>query len=422
MKLRLLPPRVEVSPELLWVLTRAFAPLLPWKGSHVEPAAAWRLAEAFDLSCRIGWRVPPGQLFAELGEEIAARFAERYHAAAASALLINAVTSEVMERIIQTGLPVVLLKSNALVLSGLTAVGARRFTDLDLLVPAGRAREVSSLLSGQGYRGSRHRDGAHQLSSLFHPTGVMVEIHTRVKHMRLGRGEGWVRLEDLESKGLLRALAGLAGGWIPSLEFLAGHALVHGVVQHWRQVGDYPLMRLLADLQDIEAKWEGSVPLEQAVVPWLAAEEAEVEGQAVMDLLRQLGAGAHGSGEEPSGKLGENVFLRHVAALRYDRAYQDAVRAAAALWVDTNRSRAVALARKVRNRLFLLPASVDRRYGARPTRFRRVLVHLWRPLDLLGKLFWLLARYARYRWRSLDRRSIRIAQEEAGRRAAERWQ
>lgn len=408
MKLLLVPPQVEVSPELLFVLTRAFSPLTPRGGGTVDPRRVWKLAEALDLSCRIGWRVPRVQLVQELGEDVATLFASRYHDAATSATVINAVTSEVVRHINQAGVPAVLLKSNALVMSGLTGVGARRFIDIDILVPAASAREVHCHLVAQGYRGGRHRDGAHQLSSLFHPAGVMVEIHTHVKHMRLAHGEGWVRFEDLESKGLLRPLPGMAGVRIPSLEFLAGHALIHGVVQHWRQVGDYPLMRLLADLADIKAHWEGIVPLEEAILPWLVAEQAEVEGQAVTNLMRQLGAGVPWRDGEQIRKLGDNLFLRHVVATRFDQAYQDAVRAAAALWVDTNLSPAEGLARKLRNRLFLSASSMDQRYRSGNRWIPRALFRFWRPFDLLGKFVWLIARYAFYRSRSLEKRTIRV--------------
>jgi len=407
-RLPLIPPHVEVTPELLWVLSRAFSPLGSWSGPLPDRGGAWRLAEALDLSCRIGWRVPRTQLAREVGEEVASKFVAGYHDAAASALLIRAVAQEVASELRGAGFEGVLLKSNALALGGITAFGARRFMDVDILVPQQQAHEVRGVLVAKKYRSPRGRDGAHQLSSLFHPTGVMVEIHTHVKHMRLAHGEGWMRFEDLERGGLLHQLPGMAGIWIPSLEFLAGHALVHGVVQHWRQVGDYPLMRLPADLQDIEAGWQASSRLEEAIAPWLAAEKADVEGQAVMDLIRQLGAGVPWDDGNQIRKLGGNLFLRHVVATRFDREYQDAVRAASILWVDANRSHAVALARKLRNRLCLSPSSVRNRYGVREGNWVQILVSLWRPFDLAGKFCWLLMKYLLYRWRWSKERSIAV--------------
>ncbi len=408
MKLRLSPPLLEVSPELLWVLSRALAPAGAWTSPPVDPRQAWRLARALDMACRIGWRVPRSQLVTEVGEEIANRFASAYHDAAASAMVINAVAVEVAERLYRAGVAAVLLKSNALVLAGFTQVGARRFTDVDVLVPGDQAQQARALLQADGYSCADRWDGAHQLSSLYHPSRVMVEIHTRVKHMRLARGGGWARFEDLQRAGHLRPLAHPAGAMVPAPAFLAGHALIHGLVHHWRQVGDYPLMRLLGDLDDLSMHWRDESPLAEAVQPWLAAERVEAEGRAVLEVGDLLAPGGDAAGFGRSDRLGDNLFLRHVLASQFDRAYQDAVRAVAIFWVDNNRSWTGALARKVRNRLFLADASMARRYGRGRGRGRQALLRLLRPGELLFKSIVLLARYATYRWRGSEKRSIRV--------------
>jgi len=406
MNLRLSPPLLEISPELLWVLTRALAPAAAWPPQPVDPRRAWRLAQRLDLACRIGWRIPRPQLVAEVGEEVASRFTSAYHDAAASAMVINAVAVEVAERLHRAGVAAVLLKSNALALAGYTPVGARRYTDVDVLVAGGQAQRARALLQADGYRCTDRWDGAHQLSSLYHPSRVMVEIHTHVKHMRLMRGGGWAGFEDLQRAGHFRPLAHPTGAMVPAPAFLAGHALIHGLVHHWRQVGDYPLMRLLGDLEDLASHWGDDPPLAEAVQPWLAAEGVEPQGRAVLELLDLLGAGGGTAAAGHIQRLGDNLFLRHVLACQFDRAYQDAVRAVAMLWVDTNRSWIGAMARKVRNRLLLTDASLARRYGPGGGRGRQALLRLLRPVELLFKFFGLLARYATYRWRASKSRTL----------------
>ncbi len=321
-------------------------------------------------------------------------------------MVINAVAVEVAERLDASRVAFVLLKSNALFLAACTMLGARRCMDVDVLIPSNRVHEVRALLLAGGYRAAKGRDGAHQLSPLFHPSGVMVELHTLVKHMRLTPGGGWVCLEDLERAGHLRPLPKFGAGFIPSPSFLAAHALIHGLVQHWRQVGDYPLLRLLGDVEDLSRQWENGSPLAESVSPWLAAEAVEAEGRAVFDALDFLANASSAATPDTREKLANNLFLRHVLASRYDAAYRDAVRAAAIFWVDSNRSRTVALARKIRNRLFLTEESTIRRYGPRKGPVGRVLLRLWRPLELVGKSFALLLKYWEYRFRSLDKRSI----------------
>lgn len=414
MNLRLIPPFVEMTPALQWVLTRAFAPVKAWPSAPVDGQLAWRLAAALDLACRIGFRVPREQLVGDLGKAVADRFGSEYHDAAASAMVVIAVAVQVVERFRGAGLPAVLLKSNALTLAGFTKVGARRFVDVDVLVPRRRAREAYSLLLESGYRATDQRDGAHQLASVFHPSGVMVEIHNQVKHMRMHCGGAWVDFEDLERAGHVRLLSNPAGILVPSPAFLAGHTLIHGLVHHWRQVGEYPLMRLLGDLGDIAGHWEGSLSLVEAVGPWLAAEAVSAEGQAVFEALQLLGAIGGAAAPARLDELSSNLFLRHVLASKYNGAYRNAVRAAAIFWVDRNRSSTLALVRKLRNRLFLSDASMTRRYGPQCGRVQQALLYFWRPFELFGKLCALLFKYGSYRRRSLQRRSISVGRAEYG--------
>lgn len=409
------PPQLEVGAPLAWALSRAFSPLAPWRGPRPAPEEAWEVARGLDVACRIGWRVPRQWLVEEVGEGLAARFLAAYHDTAARAMLVQRVATEVVERLAAADLPCALLKSNALTLGGYTPTGARAFCDVDALVPAQRAGDARQVLLASGFRRGRERDGGHQLAPISHPSGVTVELHTFVKHMRAPGGSGWASLEELRGHNLLCPAGRGDMVFIPVPAFLAGHALVHGLVQHWRQVDDYPLARVVGDLQDIRQRWEGPEPLAEVVQPWLAAEGVEKEGAAALALAETLAATPGEDGAAIGALVGENLFLRHVVAVRYDAAYRDAVRAAGALWVDVNRSWTVAFARKVRNRLLLSAPSVERRYGTGRGAWRWLRARCLRPLELLGKLLWLLGRYACYRLGHLERRQVGVAHlEERG--------
>ena len=69
MALRLRPPEVPWTPEVRWVLARAFGPPERPFGDPVDAATAARLARDLDLTSRIGALTPEKVLLAEAGSE-----------------------------------------------------------------------------------------------------------------------------------------------------------------------------------------------------------------------------------------------------------------------------------------------------------------------------------------------------------------
>ena len=80
------PPALELTAEQAWVLARAFGPTGDRAPGPAVGVVAADAAEQLHLAARIGSRIPRPRLEAEVGEEAADRFAERYRAAAAVAL------------------------------------------------------------------------------------------------------------------------------------------------------------------------------------------------------------------------------------------------------------------------------------------------------------------------------------------------
>src|SRR5882757_5053788 len=88
--LRFRPPPLPLSPEIRWMLLRAFGPAGA-PGPACDPAAALDLARRFEVSARIAVRQGRG-LAAELGEDAAAGFArDRARAAAVGLRLMEEV-------------------------------------------------------------------------------------------------------------------------------------------------------------------------------------------------------------------------------------------------------------------------------------------------------------------------------------------
>ena len=395
---RISPPPLAVTPELEWVLLRAFGPLATECKFTVDPKGTWSLAHDLDLDCRIGWRVGQEQLASELDDDTASLFLESYRGVAVWGLLANSVAKEVAGIAVRAGIELIFLKSNALLLTGISEVGARRLSDVDLLVDKGPSLDMQKMLRQAGYAGSSRNTSAHQLSSLTHRSGIAVEVHTSVRHMRTGRGSRWAQAGDLRKGGWLRPLPGMEGCWVPVNAFLAGHAIVHAVVQHWREVGEYPLLRAVGDLLDLAGSAGSLDQLAEAACPWLARECALREGETVVALAKALTAEGAPDCSARQRALESNFFLQHTIASMYNIEYRTAVKATGVFWVDGNRSALVALARKVRNRLILDREALEARYGPADSPLRLIAWRIWRPFDLARKAVGFVRAYLRYRF------------------------
>jgi len=114
---RFRPPPLAATPELPWVLARAFAP--PGAGAPPpDPEAALELAWRLGLLPRIAMRLAPESLAAELGERGAELLRRERALATARELSAAATLAEVAAAARAVGAPIAPLKGRALTLAG----------------------------------------------------------------------------------------------------------------------------------------------------------------------------------------------------------------------------------------------------------------------------------------------------------------
>jgi hypothetical protein len=371
------------------MLLRAFGPVeAPFPGPF-DPAAALALARSFEVSARIATRRGRERLAAEVGEEAAEGFARDRRSAAAVGMRLMEEVRRVAVVAAPLGIPLVLLKFAALEGTGLLAPGSRGACDVDLLAPGGRVRELWEALAAAGWRGSGLPEAEHQLPALVRPEGGAVEIHRHLPGVRL-EGTASADHRALERLGMLRPLPGLPGRCAaPEPEVLAAHALVHGLGQHGYWPASYPLLKMVADLIDLDA-------LGGRALSWVARDVPPPEAAAARRLVHRLAAGEDPAGWPPEGN-DEEVLLRHLLAGRLDPGYEQALRLGLFRPQPSERSRPVQLARAVLGALFLTDAQIDAVYGAPRTRLGYLGRRLARPFDLLWRLGSYGARWARLR-------------------------
>ncbi len=251
--IRFRPPAIETTLELRWVLHRAFAkPELPVAPPR-DAAGALDLAHRLDLAARIGARALPGTLKAEMGPA-AAEIARALHLSAANSLRYELTLRQVAALAASLEVPLVILKGSAIGLLGISAPGARSFSDLDILVPVDRLLELRTALAGAGWTLSPLDGCEHQEAPLTHPALGMIELHRCIPGVRPPGSRRSFDAVALLDAGLADQLPGFDGAVrTPARPVLVAHALEHGLVQHGYAPGSYPLFRLLADLQDLGA-------------------------------------------------------------------------------------------------------------------------------------------------------------------------
>jgi hypothetical protein len=366
------------------MLLRAFGPAGAPFAEAVEPAAALALARSFEVSARIAARQGRERLAAELGTEAAEDFARDRRAAAAIGLRLMGEVRRVAAVAAGLGVPLVLLKFAALEGTGLLAAGSRGACDVDLLAPGERVRELWEALVAGGWRGSGYPEAEHQLPALVRPEGGAVEVHRHLPGVRL-EGAASADYRALERLGMLRPLPDLPGRCAaPPPEVLAAHALVHGLGQHGYWPDSYPLLKMVADLIDLDA-------LGDLTLSWVAKDVPEAA--AARRLARRLAAG-----EDVAGWTGdEEVLLRHILAGRLDPGYEQALRLGLFQPQPSERSRPAQLARALLGAVFLSDAQIAAIYGRPRSRLGYLGRRLARPFDLLRRLGSYGARWARLR-------------------------
>ena len=390
--MRFHPPRVRLTPELAWVLLRAFAPAGAAAPAGVNGGAAFRIARRYNLAARIGGRHAAGPLVAEVGDAAAGDLRHLYVAVAERAVVLAGLARQVAATAAAFGEAVVLLKGAALHAAGIVPAGWRAAVDVDVLASRRTAARLHAELQRRGMPPAGVADCEHHLQPLRHPCGRYVEVHGALHGLGGGRG---VDADDLAALGRVAPAPGWPGALLPDRELLAAHLLLHAVAVHGARPRDYPLLRLVGDLVDLlpdERAWRG---FRERGAPLLAGQLDDDECDAAAALALALGSGRVPVGPEwdvdPGCAAacvavpGAELLLRHLLAGAVDRDYQDALRVSSFLRRPGEGPAALALLRRAWRVLVLSRQQVDEIYGVQRSAAGYLARRLWRPFDLLAR-------------------------------------
>jgi hypothetical protein len=385
MSFRFRPPAVALTPELRWVLLRAFAPRSAPAPPGVDLADATHLAARLGLAARIGSR-PRAATELAGAPEAAAELARACRVAAVAMLQATEAAAEVAAAASAAGASCCFLKGVALELSGALAPGSRVVGDVDVLVPEGAAPAVVDALVARGYAPRAGEDYPHHLPPLLHPRLGLVEVHRHLPGVSLpgpGSGAFFATFGGLAAAGLLVQSPQLGGAaWLPSPPALVAHALAHALLQHGFRPDAYPTVRLLGDLVDLGIGGPEGETLLAASSALLAERAAEGEARAALDACRALVAGQL---EWIAGDTPAALLVRHLIAGAVDSRYGEALKLRDLVQPLYDGPRWAGWWRAGRQALALSDAQLDRVYGKPRSRWGYVGRRLLRPLDLLWR-------------------------------------
>jgi hypothetical protein len=397
---------VGITAELDWMLLRAFGPIdaplrapanAPLSVEHARrfalgPRIATRIpaarpanaslsvehARRFALGPRIATRILAARLSSELGDELHRQLVFDRLAAMAEERRVLETARRIAEVAGERSLPLVFTKYSALRLSGMVAEGSRGASDVDVLAPEARARELHRVLGEAGFRGTDLPDASHHLAPLVADGRASVEIHTCLPGLRLAPRRRFVNADALLGTDALVRIHDLPGSvWVPVRELLLAHAIAHGFAQHGFAPGSYPLLRALADVVDLAA---GKEPDATALGShrWLADGMTFDEVLAICRLARSLELGL----EPRALGASESLILRHVLAGTLDPDYERALKLAYLGPGLTDRSAAAALLQNAWRSLSLTQGQLEIIYPGPHTALGWFGLRLYRPVDL----------------------------------------
>lgn len=308
--LGLRPPRLVLDAELEWVLQRAFGPL----SSVISPLSGQRAIDTalrLDVAARIAARHPRERLEREISSGPAQRLREQYVASVARGARLEHALAGVLERAAGANVSCILLKYAALNRMGVLRTGARVASDIDVLVPHERSRELQSILISAGYRDLGLAESNHQLPALRAPSGVLIELHVHVPLVSLAPGQRFARADDLLAAGLTIPSG---DALLPHPTILAAHAVTHGLLQHTLAPHMYSPLKAFADLADLQLASPGAL---EGAAPYLAAIMTPRDMTSVRTLLHALSEGDL----EAALRGDAGALLRHSLASQLDRRY-----------------------------------------------------------------------------------------------------
>ena len=384
--LRFSPPEIAWTPELRWILARAFgAPTLHF-GEPFDVAEAVRLATVFNLAPRIGARTPEAVLASEAGAE-AALFRRAAHLTVAQNLYRLEAVRAVARTAEKGGIPFVILKGLALEALQLVPPGARPTSDLDLLVPERLIPRFLELLVTDGWVPSENPDQEQHLDPLIHPRLGMIEVHRLILGVRLSGSRRSLDHDTLSASGLTQPIPGFPElVTAPVGAILLAHALVHGLVQHGNAPGSYPLFRVLTDVVDLGSSPE-ALAQAGAYLREIDAEDLAAVGNLARGLRSGLPSALSGAPYSVEGRPDPEVgLLRHIVAGTLDADYALGLKVQGVFGPISDLPSLPAALRATWQALALSRKQVDKIYGPPRTRLGYLGRQLARPFDLAGRL------------------------------------
>jgi len=392
-------PRVEIGEELSWVMRRSFGPTRPGGGGGVSsPERVERLATALGLGSRIVARCGFEVICDELGAEVAEKLRQCFIESAAQQLIYEEVLGRAGRLADSLGTRVIVLKGVALHALGRSPFGGRPVSDLDLLVVGGKARLLQAALIREGWRERDMPEGEQHLPGLIHSAGARIEIHLVLRGVYWPGSSEALSATRLLSEGLcVPDPGGRAGVLVPCDDVLVAHAIVHALVQHGYEVGSYPVLRILSDLQDIGWGRSRLGAFMRRGYRWISGDVAEEEVRGLFELVWSLQGGGCpariAQEDSPAGRM-----LRHLVGVLSDRSYQKAVRLLRVVSPVPARKGAAQVLRVFRRNLWITAEQAAAAGGRPPGGPRLLLMRVTRPLALLAAplifvLSWVLYRF-----------------------------
>jgi hypothetical protein len=162
-------------------------------------------------------------------------------------------------------------------------------------------------------------------------------------------------------------------------EVLIAHALVHGIGQNGLAPHAYPLLRMVADLVDLDLP--GAMEDPRPWAGWISRDVSAAEIDAVARLCSRLRSGER----LREGRTGERAFLHHVLAAARDATYSRSSVLRGWLFEPTDHSRADKLFRSAFQALFPSRAQIAAASRGPGGRWRGLWLRLSRPWVLLGR-------------------------------------
>lgn len=397
--LRFQPPLLEAPAELHWVLVRGFGrPGQPrWQGLNGESALA--MARRLDVAARIAGRNPAGELAREVGEDVAAQLVELYHQAAAEMARVTGMATMLAEIAAAERVPLVFLKFVALHLQGAVALGTRRAADVDVLLPEEAASSFQRALERRGFFLPSTRIRFYQLPAMFR--GVTVEVHSRALRLCPPGTVRAATFSELDAAGMLKRRQELPGEcFVLDRQLLLAHAIAHGIDQNALRPWRYPLLRMVADLVDLDFSPAEKDVFMNAGYQWIRDVVSVQEVEAAVHLAHGLASGrvAELLSEQQSEPAA--LLLRHVVASALDRGYVDSLRLFALFRPAPGDRGLWFVLRRLASALLISRSEMSQRYGTRSSKLGYLVLRLWRPLDLVRRFFRHVRMYLLYRLRA----------------------